>query len=148
MSPPLNAAELSDAGRDSAHADAFRNEGELPAGLDGWLVDWIRETRTETDLLLLNGAAAQAKARSRLLGQFVASAREWLESEVGIVEAAATMGRCEETIRRAVRSGALPDRRMDGRGHHRVRRGDLARLRGAYDPVSDAVRLMGRKGSR
>ncbi|HJQ66533.1 MAG TPA: hypothetical protein VJ816_09160, partial [Gemmatimonadales bacterium] len=49
---------------------------------------------------------------------------------------------CEETIRRAVRDGRIPDRRANPKGRHRVRRGDLDRVAEApallYDPNTDA----------
>ena len=64
-----------------------------------------------------------------------------------MADAAEATGRCEETIRRAVRSGTLADRRPGGRGRHRVRRGDLPSI-GSYDPAADAVRLATKREAR
>jgi hypothetical protein len=108
---------------------------------------WIEQVLGENKVLRENGADIAAAARCRVLVQFVEAAREWLDAEVDVAEAAEAAGRCEETIRRAVRSGTLADRRPGGRGRHRVRRGDLAKIR-AYDPAADAVRLATRRGQR
>ena len=65
-----------------------------------------------------------------------------LDEEIDIHEAAREKGVCEETIRRAVRDGRIPDRRANPKGRHRVRRGDLNRVAETpglpYDPVTDA----------
>lgn len=120
---------------------------DLPKGLEPWIAAWIRRAEEENRLLVENGAEAAAAARCRLLVLFIESAREWLDAEVDVAEAAEVTGRCEETVRRALRAGALPDRRPAGRGHHRVRRGDLPALTRGYDPAADAVRLAGRRGA-
>ena len=65
-----------------------------------------------------------------------------LDAEIDIHEAAREKGVHEETIRRAVRDGRIPDRRANPKGRHRVRRGDLNRVADSpapsYDPVTDA----------
>lgn len=120
----------------------------FPAGLEPWLRDWVREALAESRVLAANGAEGHARARCRVIVSLVEAARGWLDTEVDVTEAAETTGCCEETIRRAVRAGALPDRRPEGRGRHRVRRGDLAALGAGYDPASDAVDLAARRAAR
>jgi hypothetical protein len=120
---------------------------DLPKGLEPWMAAWIGRAEEENRVLRENGAEAAAAGRCRLLVQFVEAAREWLDAEVDVAEAAEVTGRCEETVRRAVRAGELPDRRHAGRGRHRVRRGDLPALTRGYDPAADAVRLAGLRGA-
>jgi hypothetical protein len=115
--------------------------------VEPWLVAWLKRAEEENAVLRANGAEALAAARCRVLVQFIEAAREWLDAEVDVAEAAEATGRCEETIRRAVRSGTLADRRPGGRGRHRVRRGDLPSI-GSYDPAADAVRLATKRGAR
>ena len=82
-----------------------------------------------------------ASARTALLRKLLATAAAWLDTEVGTEEAARESGRCAESVRRAVRSGLLPDRRPGAKGRHRIRRGDLMKLAapqgGPYDPIAD-----------
>jgi hypothetical protein len=77
-----------------------------------------------------------------LLKKLVAAAQSYLDAELDAGEAALETGRCEETIRRAVRDGTIPDRRANPKGRHRVRRGDLLKLAAPpndrYDPDADA----------
>lgn len=118
--------------------------GEIPAGLDGWLVDFIQESARETDLLAENGAQEAAQARTTQLRKLLEAARSHLDAEIDVREAAELAGRSEETIRRAIRDGDLPDLRSNPRGHHRTRRGAVRELenrgrgKGKYDPVADA----------
>ena len=98
---------------------------ELPEGLSPWLVDFIREALRDTDVLRENGAEEAAVARVALIHRLLAAANRWVETEIGVAEAAEATGLCEESIRRAVREGTLPDRRPNLRGRHRIRRGDL-----------------------
>jgi len=81
-------------------------------------------------------------ARVALLRKLVAAAQIYFDTELDAAEAALETGRCEETIRRAVRDGTIPDRRANPKGRHRVRRGDLQKLAtpstGRYDPDADA----------
>jgi hypothetical protein len=121
---------------------------ELPKGLEPWMEAWIHRAEDENRVLRENGAEAAAAARCRLLVQFIGEAREWLDAEVDVAEAAAVTGRCEETVRRALRAGALPDRRPAERGRHRVRRGDLPALTRGYDPAADAVSIAAKRGAR
>jgi predicted transcriptional regulator len=114
----------------------------LPEGIPPWLAAFIFEAQRETDTLKDNGAEQAAAARSALLKKLLGAAQAWLEAELDAGEAAQETGRCEETIRRAVRDGTIPDRRANPKGRHRVRRGDLQKLAapptGPYDPGADA----------
>ncbi len=115
---------------------------DLPDGFPPWLAAFVIEAQRETDALRDNGAEQAAIARIALVRKLVAAARSYLDAELDATEAAREMGRCEETIRRAVRSGAIPDRRANPKGRHRVRRGDLEKLAAppsrSYDPNADA----------
>jgi hypothetical protein len=115
---------------------------DLPPGLPPWLAAFVDEAQHETDTLLENGAEQAAAARTALLRRLLDAAGAWLDAEIDVHEAALEKGVCEETIRRAVREGRIPDRRDNPRGRHRVRRGDLERVAGSparpYDPVTDA----------
>lgn len=111
-------------------------------GLPPWLATFLREAVQETDTLRENGADHVATARMTLLKKLLTAASAWLDAELDTAEAAQETGRCEETIRRAVRDGTLPDRRAHPRGQIRVRRGDLQKLAAppgrSYDPTADA----------
>ena len=115
---------------------------DLPAGLPPWLAAFIAEAQRETGTLRENGAEQAAAARTALLRKLLDAARAWLDAQIDIHEAAQEKGVCEETIRRAVRAGWIPDRRANPRGRHRVRRGDLERIADSparsYDPDADA----------
>jgi excisionase family DNA binding protein len=117
-------------------------EVDLPDGLPDWLATFVREALRETKTLHDNGAHQAATARGALIHRLLAAAHTWLDSEIDVSEAASSMGVCEETIRRAVRDGDLPDRRPRSRGRHRIRRGDLEKLathsRRPYDANADA----------
>ncbi len=114
----------------------------LPDGLPTWLAAFVREALQETDALRENGAEQAAAARLTLLRKLVVAAATDLDAEIDIHEAAREKGVCEETIRRAVREGRIPDRRANPKGRHRVRRGDLGRVADSparpYDPTTDA----------
>lgn len=114
----------------------------IPDGLPPWLAAFILEAQRETDTLRDNGAEQAASARTALLRKLVAAAQSYLDTELDAGEAALETGRCEETIRRAVRDGSIPDRRANPKGRHRVRRGDLQKLAAppahSYDPNADA----------
>src|SRR3989441_8844232 len=114
----------------------------LPNGLPPWLTAFVLEAQRETDTLRDNGAEQAAAARLALLRKLVAAAAAHLDAEIDIHEAAEEKGVCEETIRRAVRDGRIPDRRANPKGRHRVRRGDLDRVADSpappYDPTADA----------
>ena len=115
---------------------------ELPQGTPPWLADFIHEAQRETDTLRENGAEQAAAARLALLKKLLAAATKQLDEEIDIHEAAREKGVHEETIRRAVRDGRIPDRRANPKGRHRVRRGDLNRVAESpgppYDPITDA----------
>ncbi len=115
---------------------------ELPQGTPPWLAAFIHEAQRETDTLRENGADQAAAARLALLRKLVASVAAHLDAEIDIHEAAREKGVHEETIRRAVRDGRIPDRRANPNGRHRVRRGDLNRVAETpgppYDPITDA----------
>ncbi len=123
-------------------AERLRTEVDLPDGLPDWLATFVREALRETKTLRDNGAHQAATARGALIHRLLAAAHTWLDSEIDVSEAASSMGVCEETIRRAVRAGDLPDRRPRSRGRHRIRRGDLEKLathsRRPYDANADA----------
>ena len=114
----------------------------LPDGLPPWLAAFVLEARRETDTLGENGAEQAAAARLALLRKLLAAAAAHLDAEIDIHEAAREKGVCEETIRRAVRGGRIPDRRANPKGRHRVRRGDLDGVADSpsppYDPTTDA----------
>ena len=114
----------------------------IPEGLPPWLAAFIQEAQRETDTLRDNGAEQAAAARTALLKKLLGVAQAWLDAELDAWEAAKETGRCEETIRRAVREGAIPDRRASRRGRHKIRRGDLQKLAAPpgppYDPTADA----------
>src|SRR3989475_2190287 len=114
----------------------------LPDGLPPWLAAFVLEAQRETDTLGENGADQAAAARLALLRKLLAAAAAHLDAEIDTHEAAREKGVCEETIRRAVRDGRIPDRRANPKGRHRVRRGDLDGVAEApdrpYDPTTDA----------
>src|SRR6266852_5668104 len=114
----------------------------LPEGLPPWLAAFVLEALRETDTLRENGAGQAASARMALLKKLVAAAAAWLNAELDTATAAEEAGRCEETIRRAVRDGTISDSRANRKDHIRVRRGDLQKLAapqpGPYDPSADA----------
>ena len=115
---------------------------ELPQGTPPWLAAFIHEAQRETATLRENGADQAAAARLALLRKLVAAVAAHLDAEIDIHEAAREKGVHEETIRRAVRDGRIPDRRANPKGRHRVRRGDLNRVAETagppYDPITDA----------
>ena len=115
---------------------------DLPEGIPPWLAAFVLEAQRETNTLRENGAEQAAAARAAVLRKLVAAAQAYFDAELDAGEAALETGRCEETIRRAVREGAIPDRRANPKGRHRVRRGDLHKLATppthAYDPDADA----------
>src|SRR6266850_8127837 len=100
----------------------------------------------ENEVLRRCGATETAAIREVLLDQLVRHTHAWLDREVGVREAAQILGKSEETVRRAVRNGAISDRRDAPGARHRIPVGDLLELeprsckagRKAYDPVADA----------
>jgi len=118
------------------------NIPDLPEGLPPWLAAFVLEARHETETLRENGADQAASARMALLKKLVAAAAAWLNAELDTATAAEETGWCEETIRRAVRDGAIPDSRTNRKDHIRLRRGDLQKLAAPqpspYDPRADA----------
>jgi len=115
---------------------------DLPDGLPPWLAVFVLEAQRETDTLRENGAEQAAAARVALLRKLVVAAQIYLDTELDAAEAALETGRCEETIRRAVRDGTIPDRRASPHGRHKIRRRDLQKLAAPpthpYDPDADA----------
>src|SRR5206468_12669655 len=85
---------------------------DLPDDLPPWLAAFVLEAQRESDTLRDNGAEQAAAARTALLKKLVA-AQAYLDAELDATEAAIETGRCEETIRRAVRDGTIPDRRAN-----------------------------------
>jgi hypothetical protein len=123
-------------------SDYRRIDLDLPEGTPPWLAAFVLEAQRETDTLRENGADQAAAARLALLKRLVSAAAAQLDAEIDIHEAAREKGVCEETIRRAVRDGRIADRRVNPKGRHRVRRGDLNRVAESpgppYDPITDA----------
>jgi excisionase family DNA binding protein len=121
----------------------------LPHGLPPWLVAFVDEALRENRTLAENGAGQAVTAREALLQKLIAAAQAYLDGQLTVEEAAAVLGRHPETIRRAVRNGALPDGRANPRGRHRIRRGDLDQLAapksGPYDPHADAQDIARRR---
>jgi hypothetical protein len=118
------------------------NDVAIPAGLPAWLVTFVSKARTENQTLLENGAGQAAAARVALVNKLIVAAQEYLDSKISVDEAAVLLRRHPETIRRAIRKGALPDDRSKPRGRMHIRRGDLELLAGpqpkGYDPIADA----------
>jgi hypothetical protein len=117
-------------------------KASLDDDLPSWLARFVREATQETDTLRENGAEQAAVARTGLLKKLLHAAQAYTNTELDAGQAARETGCCEETIRRAVRNGAIPDRRANPHGRHKIRRGDLAKLvtpsGPAYDPDADA----------
>jgi excisionase family DNA binding protein len=124
----------------------------LPGGLPPWLVAFVKEAERENQTLTENGASQATQARETLLQKLLAAAEFYLNGEISVEEAAQLLGKHPETIRRAVRKGALPDSRTNPRGHLRIRRGDLQALAAPaparYDPVADAQDIAQRRRPR
>ena len=121
----------------------------LPHGLPPWLVAFVDEALRENQTLAENGAGQAVTAREALLQKLIMAAKQYLDGEITVEEAAVILGKHPETIRRAVRKGTLPDGRSTPRGHHRIRRGDLEKLAhsvsGTYDPNADAQDIARRR---
>ena len=117
-------------------------ELDIPGGLAPWLRTFVREALAETATLRENGADQAATARSALIQKLLATATAWLDAEIDVTQAAREKELCEETVRRALRRGTIPDLRPAGKGRHKLRRRDLERLAAPssapYDPVADA----------
>ena len=124
----------------------------LPTGTPEWLMAFVADALMENDTLAQNGADQAVTARIALLDNLLVALRHFLNDEITVDEAAALTGRHPETIRRALRSGDLPDRRDKPRGHYRVRRGDLASFASSdsrpYDARADAQDIAQQKRSR
>src|SRR2546428_9905987 len=91
---------------------------DLPDDLPPWLAAFVLEAQRETDTLRDNGAEQAAAARTALLKKLADAAQSYLDTELDATEAAREKGVCEETIRRAVRDGRVPDRRANPKGRH------------------------------
>jgi hypothetical protein len=117
----------------------------LPAGCPSWLATFVRAALAETTTLRENGAEPAVAARMAVLVKLVHAADAWLNEELDTATAAQERGCAEETIRRAVRGGVLPDRRANPHGHIKILRKDLHRVADSgpstYDPIADAQDL-------
>jgi excisionase family DNA binding protein len=137
---------------DAPMAAPITSLATLPHGLPPWLVAFVEGALRENQTLAENGASQAARARETLLQKLVAAAQHYLNGEITVEEAAQLLGKHPETIRRAVRKGALPDGRANPRGHLRIRRGDLQALAAPaparYDPVADAQDIAQRRRPR
>src|SRR2546426_6643410 len=91
---------------------------DLPDGFPPWLAAFVLEAQHETDTLRENGAEQAAVARLALLRKLVVAAQTYLDTELDATEAAVETGRCEETIRRVVRDGTIPDPPAHPQGPH------------------------------
>ena len=113
---------------------------------------FVADALVENDTLAQNGASQAVTARIALLERLLVALRRFLNDEITVDEAAALTGRHPETIRRALRSGSLPDRRANPRSHYRVRRSDLAAFASSDsqpdDPRADAQDIAQQKRSR
>src|SRR5687767_10534766 len=87
--------------------DAVNDAGN-GAGLPVWLATFIQDAERENETLSENGATHAVAARVALLNRLRTCAREYLDAEITVGEAAALLGRHPETVRRAVRNGSLP----------------------------------------
>jgi excisionase family DNA binding protein len=118
------------------------NDVPIPAGTPAWLATFVSQALRDNQTLIENGASEAAAARVALLSRLLTAAQEYLDGEITVEEAAALLHKHPETIRRAVRKGAMPDDRPKPRGRMHIRRGDLellARPRTTgYDPIADA----------
>jgi len=118
--------------------DAVNDAGNS-AGLPVWLATFIQDAERENETLSENGASHAVAARVALLTRLRASAKEYLDTEITVEEAAALLGRHPETI----------DGRAKARGNIRIRRGALEKLaatkRGTYDPIADAQDIAQRR---
>ncbi len=130
-------------------AAPLTSTANLPHGLPPWLVAFVDEALRENQTLAENGAQQAVRARGALLQRLVAAGQKYLDREISVEEAATILGRHPETIRRAVRRGALPDSREKPRGRVRIRRGDLEALAAPsanrYDPNADAQDIARRR---
>lgn len=123
-------------------APADRIELNVPNGLPAWLRAFVLDALAETAILRENGAEGAVAARLAVLRRLVRAADVWLNQEMDTAAAALETGACEETIRRAVREGRIPDRRANPKAHITVRRRDLQKLAApeadSYDAIADA----------
>jgi len=130
----------------------YQPDLSLPRGAPQWLAVFVAEALAENETLAHNGASQALAARKALLEGLLDALRHFLDDEVTVEEAATITGRHPETIRRALRSGDLPDRRQNPRGHYRVRRSDLALFASPdpqpYDARADAQDIAQLKRSR
>ena len=122
--------------------DHVLNELSLPDGLPHWLASFVLDALAETATLRENGVEEAVTARLALLKKLLQAADAWLNEELDTSTAARDRGCAEETIRRAVREGRIPDRRTNPKAHIRIRRRDLQKLAAvgtdSYDPTADA----------
>jgi hypothetical protein len=122
--------------------DSRPSRPPVPSELDEWLRSALAKIDSETQVLRASGANACAAARDAVVRTLLEAARAWLDETITVPEATRLSGKCAETMRRAIRSGALPDLRSSPRAHHRTRRGAVLGLATkkvrSYDAVADA----------
>jgi len=127
------------------NAPAAGIELTVPDGCPAWLSAFVRDALAETAILRQNGAEGAVAARMAVLRKLVHAVDIWLNEELDTAAAAREKGCGEETIRRAVRGGVLPDRRANPNGHIKILRRDLHRVADPgtppYDPNADAQDL-------
>ncbi|NOT08476.1 MAG: helix-turn-helix domain-containing protein [Gemmatimonadales bacterium] len=127
-------------------------QAAILAEMPGWLITFVNESIKENETLTENGAESAVTARIALLSRLISAAQTYLNAELNIDQAAELAGCHPETVRRAVRTGAIPDLRKNPRGHHRIRRGDLDKLvghrLGRYDPGADAQDIANQRRPR
>ena len=114
----------------------------LPDGLPAWLATFVLDALAETSTLRENGVEEAVTARLAVLRKLLHAADAWLNEELDTAAAAHDRGCAEETIRRAVREGRIPDRRANPKARIRIRRRDLQKRAApetySYDAVADA----------
>ena len=130
----------------------YQPDLSMPQRAPQWLVAFVADALAENETLAHNGASQALAARNALLERLMDGLRDFLDDEVTVEEAATITGRHPETIRRALRTGTLPDRRTNPKGHYRVRRSDLASFASPdsqpYDARADAQDIAQQKRSR
>jgi excisionase family DNA binding protein len=112
---------------------------------------FIAREREVNDMLEHQGATAQAVRGTRLLDALEEELAR-IDDTLTVEEAAHLAGVSPETVRRAVRRGAIRDLRTNPKGTMRIPRSAVEFLRGrsrtkrskgGYDPIAHARRLIG-----
>jgi len=101
----------------------------------------VSKRSAETDTLRTTAPSRRLGSWSPCCAKLIAAAQVYFDTELDAAEAASETGRCEETIRRAVRDGtirtAAPTQRPPPRAPWRLQK-LAAPSTGPYDPDADA----------